>query len=196
MSLIFATQLTAVATAVLAAFAIITAVVATFAFRKQSTAVSDGREMIRQQKDMLQVQAERLDVYRQQVDEQRPINASRAETLELQAREIRASLDQRERDAEEQRRSQGAKVIAWFGRPSPEGPWGAIIRNASDLPILDVRTFFNYIAEKWPGGDWDPVMRGGPVERIRVLPPSKIVSSRSLSRSAACSTTSATASTQ
>jgi hypothetical protein len=162
MSLIFATQLTAVATAVLAAFAIITAVVAASAFKKQSDAVTDGRELIGRRKDMLQVQAERLDVYRQQVDEQRPINAARAETLELQAREIRASLDQRERDAEEQRRSQAARVTAWFGRPSPDGPRGAIIRNASDLPVLNVRTFFNYIAEKWPGGDWDPVPRGAP----------------------------------
>jgi hypothetical protein len=180
MSVVFATQLTAMATAILAAFTIITAVVAAFAFKKQSNAVSDGREMIGQQKDMLEVQAKRLDVYRQQVDEQRQINdeqrklnVARVETLELQAREIRASLDQRERDAEEQRRSQAARVTAWFARPSPEGPWGAVIRNASDLPILDVRTFFNYIAEKWPGGDWDPVMRGGPVEKIRVLPPAQ-----------------------
>jgi hypothetical protein len=180
MSVVFATQLTAMATAILAAFTIITAVVAAFAFKKQSNAVSDGREMIGQQKDMLEVQAKRLDVYRQQVDEQRQINdeqrklnVARVETLELQAREIRASLDQWERDAEEQRRSQAARVTAWFARPSPEGPWGAVIRNASDLPILDVRTFFNYIAEKWPGGDWDPVMRGGPVEKIRVLPPAQ-----------------------
>jgi len=120
---------------------------------------------------MLQVQSERLDVYRQQVDEQRQIDATRVETLELQAREIRASLEQRERAVEEQRRSQAARVTAWFGRPAGGGPWGAIIRNASDLPILDVRTFFNYIAEKWPGGDWEPVPRGGPIEKIRVLPP-------------------------
>ena len=42
MSLSFATQLTAIATVVLAAFAIITAVVAAFAFEKQSDAVRAG----------------------------------------------------------------------------------------------------------------------------------------------------------
>jgi hypothetical protein len=29
----------------------------------------------------------------------------------------------------------------------------------------------NYIAEEWPGGDWAPATRGGPVEKIRVFPP-------------------------
>jgi hypothetical protein len=27
------------------------------------------------------------------------------------------------------------------------------------------------VAEKWEGGDWEPRMLGGPVERIRILPP-------------------------
>jgi hypothetical protein len=107
-------EITAIATAVLAAFAIIAGVVASLAFRKQSKAVEDGRELIGQQGAMLQVQSERLEVYRTQVDEQRQINATRLETLDLQAREIRASLDQRERAAEKERRSQAEKVTAWF----------------------------------------------------------------------------------
>jgi hypothetical protein len=164
MSVDLSGEMTAIATAVLAVFAIVTAVFAILAFRKQSLEVSEQAEMLR-------VQSERLDVYRGQVDEQREMNAKYRESLDLQAREIRASLEQRERAADEERRSQAARVTAWFARPVPEGPWGAIIRNASDLPILDVRTFFNYIAEKWQGGDWEPVMRGGPVEKIRVLPP-------------------------
>lgn len=65
-------------------------------------------------------------------------------------------------------------MTAWFGLEKPGGGWwGAWIRNASDLPVTDVRTFFHYIAERQPGGDWDPSMRGGPVEKIRVMPPQK-----------------------
>jgi len=164
MSVDLSGEMTAIATAVLAVFAIVTAVFAILAFRKQSQEISEQAEMLR-------VQSERLDVYRGQVDEQREMNAKYRESLDLQAREIRASLEQRERAADEERRNQAARVTAWFAQPAPEDPWGAIIRNASDLPILDVRTFFNYIAEKWQGGDWEPVMRGGPVEKIRVLPP-------------------------
>ena len=61
MSLIFATQLTAIATAALAAFAIVTAWYARRAFLKQSQEVSD-------QASMLQVQSEQL-------AEQRKVNA-------------------------------------------------------------------------------------------------------------------------
>jgi hypothetical protein len=105
MSLIFATQLTAIATAVLAVFAILTTIYAVRAFRKQSQEVSD-------QASMLKLQSERLEVYRTQIDEQREINDTRGKVLELQALEIRASLEQRERAADEERRSQAAKVTA------------------------------------------------------------------------------------
>jgi hypothetical protein len=101
---------------------------------------------------MLKVQSERLEVYRTQIEDQTRMNDKRGEVLELQALEIRASLEQRERAAEEERRSQAAKVTAWFTEER-NGIWGVHIRNASDLPAVDVRTFFNYIAEKWPGGD-------------------------------------------
>jgi hypothetical protein len=50
--------------------------------------------------------------------------------------------------------------------------WGAVIRNDSDLPVLSVRVFFHYIQAFSPASEeWEPVMRGGPPERIRVLPP-------------------------
>ena len=62
------------------------------------------------------------------------------------------------------------RVTAWFTEDR-HAIWGARVCNDSDLPVVDVRTFFNYIAEKWPGGDWEPQPRGGPVEKIRVLPP-------------------------
>ncbi len=61
MSLIFATKLTAGATAALAVFAIVTAVFVILAFREQSKEVSD-------QASMLEVQSEQL-------AEQRKVNA-------------------------------------------------------------------------------------------------------------------------
>jgi hypothetical protein len=48
--------------------------------------------------------------------------------------------------------------------------WGAVIRNASHLPVFQIRVFFHYVQEQ-PGGDWTASNRGGPVERIRVIPP-------------------------
>jgi hypothetical protein len=72
-------ELTAIATAVLAVFAILTTIYAVRAFRKQSQEVSD-------QASMLKVQSERLEVYRTQIDEQREINDTRGKVLELQAR--------------------------------------------------------------------------------------------------------------
>jgi hypothetical protein len=53
MSLIFATQLTAIATAVLAAFAIITAVVAYMAFHRQTQEVGILQQQMKEQQDVL-----------------------------------------------------------------------------------------------------------------------------------------------
>ena len=175
MSLIFATQLTAVATAVLAVFAILTGIYAIRAFRKQSIETSD-------QAKMLEVQSDRLEVYRTQVDEQREINDTRGKVLELQAQEIRASLEQRERAADEERRRQAVRVTAWFAEDR-HGIWGARVCNDSDLPVVDVRTFFNYIAEKGPGGGWESQPRGGPVEKIRACRRGRIALLRSPSSS-------------
>ena len=72
-------EITAIATALLAAFAIITATFAILAFRKQSKEVSD-------QAEMLQVQSDRLELYRKQVDDQQEINLTHGKVLELQAK--------------------------------------------------------------------------------------------------------------
>jgi hypothetical protein len=157
-------EITAIATTVLAVFAIITAWYARRAFLKQSQEVRDQAEMLR-------VQAERLETYRKQVDEQHKINATYGEVLELQAREIRASLEERKHAAEEERRSQAAKVTAWLAPSDAVGAWEARIRNASDLPIFDVRTFFHKLHKVDPvpgGGNWVSV---GQVE----VPPDQII---------------------
>lgn len=100
MSDIFAEQLTAVANVVLAVFAIITAVLAGLAFLKQSREVRD--------------QAEMLGLQRQQLEAQQADSARQAEVLELQAEELRGSLRERKREAEDRSRSQAAAVVAWF----------------------------------------------------------------------------------
>jgi hypothetical protein len=176
MSAIFATQLTAIATTVLAVFTIATATVAGLAFKKQADAARDSRRLIQQQAGMLQIQQEQLEVHRQQFEDQHEANVTQGGVLDLQAEEIRASLEQRMRDAEAQRRSQAARVTAWLARSAPGEPWEARIRNDSDLPIFDVRTFFHKIHKVESvsgGGDWEPVGQGGvpPEEHVCVFPP-------------------------
>lgn len=109
MSLTGATLFIAIATTALAVGSGVTAWYAVRAFKKQSEAVVDGRKMLGKQNEMLGVQSDRLEVYCKQVDEQHKINATYGEVLDLQAREIRASLEERKQAAEEERRSQAAK---------------------------------------------------------------------------------------
>jgi len=196
MSVDLSGEITAIATAVLAAFAIVTAWYARRAFLKLSQEVGaieqqvrDAQELARQQAELLRIQSGQLELQRQQSDEQHAAiedqiraNARQAEVAELQTEELRESLAERNRALEEQRRSQPSKLTAWFGAYSPREmdvvaavptgvSLGAIIRNASDLPVLDIRAFFYYVDEAQPGAQWQPVMRGGPVERIRLFPP-------------------------
>lgn len=82
-------------------------------------------------------------------------------------------------------RSQAIQVTAWLERPRDGEPWEAHIRNASDQPIFDVRTFFYEICKK-PGEGWEPVLTGGPPPRdetICVFPRTDLVPSRSLKES-------------
>ena len=119
MSMLAAAQWTAVATAALAVFAVVTAVFASLAYRKQSTEVRafeahiiDLGEWARQESELLQVQFGQLDVLRQQFEEQRAINARQAEVLELLAQELKASLEQREREAVQRQGGQGTQTLA------------------------------------------------------------------------------------
>ena len=105
MSLIFATQLTAVATAALAVFAIVTAYYARKALRSQSKEVSD-------QATMLKVQSEQL-------DEQRKMNAEQIKVLELQAKELRESIDEHGREREQRHRSQASPAPSGHRAPAP-----------------------------------------------------------------------------
>ena len=121
MSLIFATQLTAVATAALAVFAIVTAWYARGAFREQF---------------------QLLKLQRQQLDNQREADARQAEVLGLQADELRESLEERKREAKERRRAQASKVFIWQDHIR-DGPMGAMTatahaKNTSEQPVYEL----------------------------------------------------------
>jgi hypothetical protein len=108
MTLLVATQITAVATAILAAGAIVTAVFAILAFRKQSAEVTtlqqqaeDQQKLTSQQAELLNIQSGQLELQRQGLGEQRKVNVKQAEVMDLQARELGESLKQRKDEAEE-----------------------------------------------------------------------------------------------
>jgi len=181
-----AAWITAVATGVLAAFAVVTAWYARKAFREQAKELGVLQRQAETTRDMLEVQSDQLDYQQQQFDAQKDLNAKQTTVLELQGKELQASLGERKRQAAEQRQAQASQVAAWFGLGEvPAGlagfgaeegvtvpRWGAFIRNESALPVLSVRVFFSYIhAETAVSEDWTPIMRGGPVSMIRVLPP-------------------------
>src|ERR1700722_4839893 len=108
MSEILAEQLTAVATVVLAVFAIVTAVLAGLAFLKQSREVraverqvTDGQEVAQQQAGLLRGQTGQLEGLTAQLEDQRKASTAQAEVLGLQAAELRESLKERDRSADD-----------------------------------------------------------------------------------------------
>ena len=143
MSVDLSGEITAIAIAVLALFAFITAYYARKAFLKQSKELSD-------QASMLEVQSE-----------QRKVNAEQIRVRGLQAAELRESLAERKREADERRRAQAARVFIWQeyreGNPGqyeappdyiallgplPHGEsrplMVAHVKNTSDQPVYDL----------------------------------------------------------
>lgn len=157
MSVDLSGEITAIAIAVLAVFAIVTAFYARQAFRKQSQEVSvierqvkDQQELTRQQAELLKIQSGQLELQRQQLDHQRQVNAGQAEVLKLQADDLRESLTARQRVAEEQRKAQASKVFIveaeGLSRP-PSGPPAvpfvvARAVNSSDQPIYEAEFYW------------------------------------------------------
>jgi hypothetical protein len=158
---------------VLAVGAIITVYYARQAFREQGRELTALQQQVEQQAELLKVQSN-------QFDDQRKVNQEQTKVLGLQAEELEASLTQRKDEAERLRREQANKVAAWFG-PKPDGietaeqgplEWGAFIQNDSDLPIYNIRASFHFIATDSPASpEWQPIFRGSPPNRIRVIPP-------------------------
>jgi len=128
--------------------------------------------------------AEQLRLESEQLADQKRVNNEQIRLMALQEQELRAAQEERERQDIERREAQAHLVAAWFGSDSdPEDTgslqlqWGAFVRNASLLPVFDVRVFFHFVQELSSGRlgarglSWYPIDRGGPIEPIRVLPP-------------------------
>lgn len=159
MSEIFSVQLTAAATLALAVFAFLTAWLAFLAWRKQSREVSD--------------QAAMLELQRQQLEAQREDSARQAGVLELQTADLRESLGEREREAEDRRRNQAMGVTAWleqFEGTEFGDLWGTVVSNQSGQPIYDVHAYLYYMEEHRLGAEWAPTT-GGASQVIKVVMP-------------------------
>jgi hypothetical protein len=153
------TWLTAVFTGVLAVFAIVTAIFAFLAFRKQSA---------------------ELAILKGQADDQQAANAKLAAAAELQAQELRESLDDRERLAEERRRAQAEQVFMWTDRPGmmpariPAGVPHEVavhVRNASPQPIRGVMFSWYRGHSSWDAPETVPyLMPGDEHMATRTLP--------------------------
>jgi hypothetical protein len=114
------------------------------------------------------------------VETERDLKA--AEERSFAAADRQRTENERAAQLDAERRAQASKVTAWFhrftiDRPMPprgvvrEDTWGAAIRNASDLPILDVQVFFYWVYDPADGGPWSTDQRHASLERIRVIPP-------------------------
>jgi hypothetical protein len=164
MSDIFAAQLAAVATAILALFAIVTAWYARRAFLKQSREVAaverqvaDGQEVARQQAELLRVHSGQLELQRRQF----------------------------ERDQDERRRSQASRVFVWTERGYDErfpdatasGDHDTLtvyVTNTSQQPVYDLAISWHLGDAPWEtdGKDEESVLMPGSQWGVtRNLPP-------------------------
>lgn len=174
MSVDLSGEITAIATAVLAAFAFITAVLAGAAFIKQSREVraierqvKDQEELTKQQAELLQVQSGQLQLQRQQLDEQHKVNEQQTKVLELQAQELRQSLKEREREAIRRHREQASRVsiaLAPDSHPSAdEATKGAALKatvmNAShgQQPIYNAKLHWYKGSERYGTPNPEPI---------------------------------------
>jgi hypothetical protein len=152
--------LTTAGTIVLAVFAIVTAWYARKAFLKQSKEVGD--------------QAEMLDLQRTQLAEQEKTSAKQTVVLELQAADLRKSLEEREREAAARQRVQAEGVTVWL--TTDRHPVGgtplqaAVLSNQSIQPIYDVQAYLHYMEEGRLGTEWTPAM-GGASQIFKIVTP-------------------------
>jgi hypothetical protein len=143
-------EITAIATVVLATFAIVTAIFAILAFRKQSREVRaierqvmDQEEVTRQQARLLELQAGQLELQRQQ--------------FEIQAGQLKVQRQQLDDQRAEQRRAQATRIlISAEPRPDPETSGGepvstnfVLVTNTSQQPIYDLKFLFREADGEW-----------------------------------------------
>ncbi len=198
-------EITAIATVILAVFAIVTAFYARKAFRQQSKEVDaiekqvkDQEELTRQQADLLKLQSGQLELQRKQhedqltaIEDQIRSNARQAEVLELQASDLRQSLDERKREAELRHRDQAARVFISETRQDPgrgepasfrdssglaiKGPAVQVyVKNTSDQPVYAAELRWHRGSEGHGEPNPEPVgtlMPGAEFRTVRAFPP-------------------------
>ena len=120
------------------------------------------------------------------VESVRDIRAAEERSLAAANRRQAAAERAAQRDAD--LRAQASKVTAWFNffevvRPVPQGTfvrdpkalvdatWGGTVRNASELPIFDVRIFYYWVNDRRDGSPWTTEQRYVSIDIIRVIPP-------------------------
>lgn len=189
---------TAVATGLLALFAVVTAWYARKAFREQAKELSALQRQAEGTTKMMEIQSGQLAAQREQLAGQREVNerqlevlvlqASELEVLVLQASELKDSISERQAAREQRHRAQAARVFisqevvladkttAWFeakaGREAPPSVT-ATVHNKSDDPAYNVQL-------RWHRGSAShgdpnpeslpPVMPGGTASRLREFP--------------------------
>ena len=113
--------ITAVATGILALFAIVTAVFAILAFRKQSKEVA---------------------LLQQQLTDQQMFNRKQSGVLELQAKDLQASLEARKQAAMQWRWEYASTIVAWLGERMTTGDGRILmignVKNTGSRPVRDL----------------------------------------------------------
>jgi hypothetical protein len=165
MSLIFASQLSAVATTVLAVLAVVTAWYARRAFIKQSREVAaieqqvkDGRDLTRQQAELLKLQYEQLDLQRLQFaqaqDDRRRVQASRVFIWTERGADPRFTQAQR------------------AAAPGEYETVTAHVANTSEQPVYDLTIAWRRGTASWGDENTHAVlMPGETISITRNLPP-------------------------
>jgi hypothetical protein len=134
MSLIGATVFVAIATTVLAAGAIVTAIFAILAFREQSKEVSD-------QAEILKIQSSRLGLQEQQFEEQRTINRKRDELLDKQIRESEQrarTFDRQQAEAIDLKPGSTTRPVPGYNLEPQGSAHDADVANESGRPIRNI----------------------------------------------------------
>jgi hypothetical protein len=178
-----ATLLAAVATVVLAVFAIVTAWYARRAFLKQSQEVAaieqqvkDGQELAGQQAEVLKIQSGQLDLQNRLLDDQSKANARQAEFLQLQMADLAQSLEERRREAEHRYRAQASRVFIKQDinvRLGHSSLVTARVQNTSDQPAYDAELLWRRGSANYGEPNPEPlgtIMPGADATRIREFP--------------------------
>jgi hypothetical protein len=96
--------------------------------------------------------------------------------LAVELRRDRRSDHERAAQREDDRRSQAAKVAAWFDRWTEAGnrlAVGAVISNASDLPVYDIRVSFCVAVAEASGLTWRQGERYSSPELMHIVAPGR-----------------------